>query len=484
MFKVLIAALAALTVIAGSDYFLQRFQFMKRNRMSKQEIKEEFRQYRRRPDGQGQDSPDPTERARRRMMAAVPKATVVITNPTHFAVALKYESGKMAAPICVAKGTDALALRIREVAKEHDVPMVENPPLARAPIRLRRSRRVDPGPNITRPWPRSSATSCGLPARSSPIRAFLPPQSGGRKKPLRRKLSAKTPPMMATRSIMSSNLGIPAGGWRWAALGFVLVALTAAGVAIAAPDTVKWTGVALLFGIMAVGSLFLYVVWPRESMSAADARRVAEAAARANVAWAITGPDGAVLDCNDVYRRMAGAVDGEAAAPPELALAGEPSAAVLYRLTRGAAEGVAREESFTVAPGLEIVAAVRPLTSGQTTWWFTPRLSPGAARAAAKPADTSFNLGVGDVFRDAPMGVAFADADGKLVDANVAFKTFFGSSGALSGRTLADLVEPSDRESVVDAAGQCRQGRGGKSARWNCAPPAKAIAWQNCSPVR
>ena len=66
------------------------------------------------------------------MMAAVPKATVMITNPTHYAVALKYESGKMAAPVCVAKGMDALALRIRAVAEEHDVPVVENPPLARA----------------------------------------------------------------------------------------------------------------------------------------------------------------------------------------------------------------------------------------------------------------------------------------------------------------------------------------------------------------
>ena len=66
------------------------------------------------------------------MMAAVPKATVVIMNPTHYAVALKYESGKMAAPVCVAKGMDALALRIRAVAEENDVPVVENPPLARA----------------------------------------------------------------------------------------------------------------------------------------------------------------------------------------------------------------------------------------------------------------------------------------------------------------------------------------------------------------
>jgi flagellar biosynthetic protein FlhB len=71
------------------------------------------------------------ERARRRMMAAVPDATVVITNPTHFAVALKYDKG-MKAPLCVAKGADAVALRIRELAGEHDVPIVENPPLARA----------------------------------------------------------------------------------------------------------------------------------------------------------------------------------------------------------------------------------------------------------------------------------------------------------------------------------------------------------------
>ena len=72
------------------------------------------------------------ERAKRRMIAAVPDAHVVIVNPTHYAVALKYESGKMRAPVCVAKGMDHLALTIRKVAEEHDVPIVENPPLARA----------------------------------------------------------------------------------------------------------------------------------------------------------------------------------------------------------------------------------------------------------------------------------------------------------------------------------------------------------------
>ena len=266
--------------------------------------------------------------------------------------------------------------------------------------------------------------------------------------------------MMATRSILGGNLGLPAGGWRWAALGFVVLALGAAGLAVATPDAARWAGVALLCGIGALGSLFLYAVWPREAMSAADARRVAEAAARANVAWAITGADGAVLDSNEVYRRMAGAVEGEAAAPPELALAGEPSAAVLYRLTRCAADGVAREESFTVAPGLEVVAAVRPMAGGQTVWWFTPRLSPGA-RPAAKPAAAPADVGVSDLFRDAPMGVAFAGADGKLVDANAAFKSFFGSAGVLSGRVLADLVEPSDRERVVTLIAKAAEGTAG-----------------------
>ncbi len=132
LFKLAIAALSVLAVIAGGDYFLQRFRFVQRNRMSKQEIKEEFRQTEGDPVIKARLRQIRQERARRRMIAAVPEATVVITNPTHFAVALKYESGKMAAPVCVAKGMDALALRIREVAKEHNVPVIENPPLARA----------------------------------------------------------------------------------------------------------------------------------------------------------------------------------------------------------------------------------------------------------------------------------------------------------------------------------------------------------------
>jgi flagellar biosynthetic protein FlhB len=132
LIRILIAALMVLTVLAAADYGLQYFLFLRRNRMSKQDIKDEYRQTEGDPAVKAKIKQVRAERARRRMMAAVPEATVVIANPTHFAVALKYESGKMAAPVCVAKGVDALALRIREVAEAHDVPVVENPPLARA----------------------------------------------------------------------------------------------------------------------------------------------------------------------------------------------------------------------------------------------------------------------------------------------------------------------------------------------------------------
>jgi flagellar biosynthetic protein FlhB len=132
LFKIFFATLAVLAVMAAADYAFERFRFMKRNRMTKQEIKDEIKQSEGDPHIKAKIRQIRIEKSRQRMMAAVPEATVVIMNPTHFAVALKYESGKMAAPVCVAKGVDALALRIRKVAEENDVPVVENPPLARA----------------------------------------------------------------------------------------------------------------------------------------------------------------------------------------------------------------------------------------------------------------------------------------------------------------------------------------------------------------
>lgn len=130
--KLFIAILAIVAVVATIDYLYQRYEFMKQMRMSKQEVRDEHKQTEGDPHVKARLRQLRMERARTRMMAAVPKATVVITNPTHFAVALKYEMAEMAAPRVVAKGVDAVALRIREIANENEVPIVENRPLARA----------------------------------------------------------------------------------------------------------------------------------------------------------------------------------------------------------------------------------------------------------------------------------------------------------------------------------------------------------------
>jgi flagellar biosynthesis protein FlhB len=128
--KLLGAVVAVLAVIAALDYLFQYRQWFERQKMSLQELKEEFKQTEGDPKVKGKLRQMRQERMKRRMMAAVPKASVVITNPTHYAVALQYERG-MPAPVCLAKGVDALALRIREVATKHNIPIVENPPLAR-----------------------------------------------------------------------------------------------------------------------------------------------------------------------------------------------------------------------------------------------------------------------------------------------------------------------------------------------------------------
>jgi flagellar biosynthesis protein FlhB len=123
---------AVMTVIAIIDYIFQKYTYIKGLRMTKQEVKDEHKQSEGDPQIKAQIRRIRNERARARMIAAVPQANVVITNPTHYAVALSYKMEEMRAPRLVAKGVDLVALRIRQVAEESDVPIVENPPLARA----------------------------------------------------------------------------------------------------------------------------------------------------------------------------------------------------------------------------------------------------------------------------------------------------------------------------------------------------------------
>jgi flagellar biosynthetic protein FlhB len=130
--SLMISLASAAAVLAAIDYIFTRQSYMHKLKMSRREIKEEMRQSEGDPMVKAKLRQVRVERSRKRMLASMPKASVVITNPTHYAIALRYEPDETPAPICLAKGVDAVAARIREAAEEHNIPIVENPPLARA----------------------------------------------------------------------------------------------------------------------------------------------------------------------------------------------------------------------------------------------------------------------------------------------------------------------------------------------------------------
>jgi flagellar biosynthetic protein FlhB len=130
--KVIVAVLSVMLVIAVLDFAFQKYKHHQDMMMSKKEVKDEHKQSEGDPQVKQKLRQLRQEKSQKRMMSEVPDATAVVTNPTHFAVALKYVQEEMAAPRVVAKGADLVAYRIKEVARENDVPVVENPPLARA----------------------------------------------------------------------------------------------------------------------------------------------------------------------------------------------------------------------------------------------------------------------------------------------------------------------------------------------------------------
>jgi flagellar biosynthetic protein FlhB len=129
--KIMAAVTAIMALVAAADYLWQQHSWYEKQRMSVREVREEFKEQEGDPTIKAKLRQIRQSRSRKRMMQQVPEATVVVMNPTHFAVALKYEQG-MGAPVCVAKGQDNIALKIREVAYRHAIPVVQNPPLARA----------------------------------------------------------------------------------------------------------------------------------------------------------------------------------------------------------------------------------------------------------------------------------------------------------------------------------------------------------------
>lgn len=130
--NVLLRSAIVILLIGAADYIYQKIRFEKQIRMTKQEVKEDNKRSEGDPQIKGQIRQKQREMARRRMMSEVPKADVVITNPTHFAVALKYDANVNAAPVVIAKGQRLVAQKIKEIAIANNVPIVENVPLARA----------------------------------------------------------------------------------------------------------------------------------------------------------------------------------------------------------------------------------------------------------------------------------------------------------------------------------------------------------------
>ena len=132
VYWLILITLMMVLAVSAADFLYQRWRWMEKMKMTRQEVKDEHKQQEGDPQIKAKIRALRIQRSRKRMMAAVPKSDVVITNPTHFAVALKYDINSMTAPVLVAKGADLVAKRIRELAVEHDVPVVENPPVARA----------------------------------------------------------------------------------------------------------------------------------------------------------------------------------------------------------------------------------------------------------------------------------------------------------------------------------------------------------------
>jgi len=135
-FKIVLSTCWILVVLAVLDFLYQRWEHNRSLKMTKQEVKEEYKQLEGDPLVKGRIRRIQREWARKRMMAAVPKADVVITNPTHYAIAIRYEQETMAAPLVLAKGADYLAEKIKEIARIHHVPIIENKEVAQLLFKL------------------------------------------------------------------------------------------------------------------------------------------------------------------------------------------------------------------------------------------------------------------------------------------------------------------------------------------------------------
>jgi len=229
---------------------------------------------------------------------------------------------------------------------------------------------------------------------------------------------------------------------------FVLLCIAAGAMFLVNPETPR-RAIAVLLAIVITGAATLLLLLRRQGTARHLSGRVAAAASAENVAWAVTGSDGCMIDCNDAYRALVRRNGSDAPDPPQLAFRSDSAAGPLYRLLRAAHDHQAHQEAFDVTPNRSLTAAVSPLQKGENVWWFisrerTPRtvgwLGSGVARAA-----------LGDVFAHAPIGVAVVAEGGAIVQANVVFREFFDGSGGLpEAPDFRSLIEAGGRDTALE----------------------------------
>ncbi|HLY06039.1 MAG TPA: ATP-binding protein [Rhizomicrobium sp.] len=246
---------------------------------------------------------------------------------------------------------------------------------------------------------------------------------------------------------------LPPGLWRYAAIACIVVALTAAVVALGAPVAAGWPGVMLLAGIGFVAGILLWAIRTRSTADVTEASLIAEAAASSSVGWAITDRHGTVVHASAAYREFAGAT-GKDVQRPALLMSGDGAAAALFRLSRKAEAGEAHEETYRSENGTEFTASVRPIAGQCTAWWFVPHppSTPATGAGESTGASTEF-------FEHAPIGLAIVAQDGTIIEANARFCRFFHLVGPVGGRALSQCVAAADSSALAEAiAGTASEG--------------------------
>lgn len=257
-------------------------------------------------------------------------------------------------------------------------------------------------------------------------------------------------------SRLSSALEREPQSWAGAVI-FLLLCVAAGALFLVNPQT-PGRQVTTLVVIGVIGAVTLLLLLRRQVRSHQDSGRASAAAALAgNVAWAVTGSDGCIIDCNDAYRLLARRDGQDAPDPPQLAFRSDSAAGPLYRLLRAAHDHRAHQEVFDSGPSRTLTAAVSPLKNAETAWWFIPRdgvprsvgaIEPGVARAA-----------LGDVFAHAPIGVAVVSTEGSILEANGVFREFFADGAEIHGSPdLKLLIEAERRDAALQLIGRALSG--------------------------